>query len=169
LLQDDGDALDQVRLRQQLSFEQSVVLRIVDRFDLRRPLEELHRMCRDATGSPTLTLQWFGIWQPTFPVRLFAKHRGAGNAEADDIAQRFSNTPLYKAYLDVIDLDPDAAEVMPFGIVMSRVVFRGLVVLHTRSAHLDRLGTRLVRIAPKVGTIVIEPFAVFLDALDWHP
>lgn len=85
----------ETKFQRQLSFEDRCVRRIFRECGIAAPLGQFVRLCRDQTGYPELSFNWFQR-QFDFPARL-------GGKRITYVGRR-NNEPLYLYQLSIIDL-----------------------------------------------------------------
>lgn len=89
----------------------------------------LGNKCRDATGSPKMTLEWFHAEYPAFPVQLAAANVPFTYAtNLRDLFDGFRKMPIFKVYGKAFN-DAGLSEIQSyFGLVFRDI--RRLMVLH---------------------------------------
>lgn len=91
----NGRSAAETKFQRQLSFEDRCVRRIFRECGISPPLGQFVRICRDQTGYPELSFNWFQQ-QFDFPARL-------GGKRITYVGKR-NNAPLYLYQLSIVDL-----------------------------------------------------------------
>jgi len=151
--------------------EEKIVKAILRKFGLMQKLELIKGQAKQETGHAKISLDWFQLAHPGFPLWLGAKTVPWVRDLWGDLRDRFTKTKLYQAYETVCDLQPPG-DGRPVGLVFTWPAF-GECILHSHFRGGDLgfekvPGLRIVVSMKSIETpLTIEPFAQFLEYLDW--
>lgn len=173
-LVDDDDALnsqldkDEWLQAKHVNFEELCVKRVLNKLNLAHLTTAIKSTNAERSGERTLTLSGFIQCQPNFPVYLGARDvYKAHEVTTQDLATKFTNTTIFKAYTEIVD------EAAGFGYDTAvGLIYRpgGIyTVLHNRLSSLDNAGFYQVRTLKKGQIFIIEKLDQFLENLEWHP
>lgn len=153
--------------------EEKVVKAILKRVGRMNKLDDVKEDCGLTTGSRRISLQWFQLTYPDFPVWLGARTVPWVRDLWGDLRERFTRTELFRGWEAVGESQP-AGDDRPVGLVFTWPQFAECV-LHSywRGGDIgfDRVsGLRIVITMKSLpAPLVIEPLAQFLDYLTWEP
>lgn len=153
--------------------EEKVVKAILKRAGALPRLDAIKESCLDRTGNARISLQWFQLEYPSFPVWLGARSVPWVRDLWGDLRDRFTKTDLFKGWEAVGESQPPGDD-RPVGLVFTWPQFAECVLHnHWRGGDIgaERVpGLRILITLKSLGEpLVIEPLAQYLDTLGWEP
>lgn len=151
--------------------EEKVVKSILRKFGLTQRLETIKSRAREETGHAKISLDWFQLAYPSFPLWLGAKTIPWVRDLWGDLRDRFTRTKLYEGWQSVAELQPPGDD-RAVGLVFTWPAF-GECILHSHFRGGDLgfekvPGLRIVVSMKSLETpLTVEPFAQFLEYLEW--
>lgn len=146
------------------TFEDRLVCHVVTKLGLAPSLPQLKRDYSEMLGEKNalLTFNWFHENWPSFPLRLCSTSWAkAHEVTVQDLFKRFTNTLIYKKYMDIRETIPDNELYGTWGMIFPWHGF-GRAIIHN-NPNFDVLGTRIVRELQPSGS---NRKIVYLDILD---
>lgn len=153
--------------------EEKVVKAILKRAGVLPRLADIKEACEARTGSPRISLQWFQLEYPSFPVWLGARSVPWVRDLWGDLRDRFTKTELFKGWEAVGESQPPGDD-RPVGLVFTWPQFAECVLHnHWRGGDLGAEkvpGVRILITLKSLGEpLVVEPLAQYLEYLAWEP
>lgn len=151
--------------------EEKVVKAVLRKFGIIEKLGSIKDQAKQATGHARISLDWFQIAYPSFPLWMGAKTVPWVRDLWGDLRDRFTRTKLFEAWEAVSEHQPPG-DGRAVGLVFTWPAF-GECILHSHFRGGDLgfekvPGLRIVVSMKSLETpLTIEPFAQFLEYLDW--
>lgn len=161
----------------QIRFEETCMNKLLAKFALSAASGRLKSACRTATGQYKLTFEWFEQEYPSFPVRIhFRKMPFTHKINFSDLFKRMTKLPFVEDFMELSDSQDDGR---PTALVFSWAAMKdaelregvGTTVIHNMAGGIDIRGTTINRriLTDPPQTLVVMPYADFLDGLKWRP
>ena len=173
-LDDDNFDLEAWKAQKQESYEETILKKIMKRFDIQSRIADLKRRCHEVTGVYSLNLDWFFDEYPSFPVRLITRSIPyVHQITVVDFFKGFKKTRLFADFEDAILTFGIDLEEKPIAMIFNWPGL-GSMAFHNYKVNWDTTDTRLIKLCKFMSpnqTFVLETLGAFLDCVaeTWQP
>lgn len=167
----------QTDANRQSRFEETCMNKLLGKFGLASSSGRLKSACKTATGEYKLLFDWFEQEYQSFPVKMhFRKLPFTHKITFSDLFKRLTKLPFAEDFMELSDSQDDGR---PTALVFSWAAMKdaelregvGTTVIHNMQGGINIAGTTINRriLTDPPQTLIIQPYADFLDGLKWHP